>query len=140
LGRTPSKTNTPPPRHHGARISIRPQTPMASSTQALIDTFAAGSPSFLLPPTIPAYDRAPLGHRTAMIRMRDDIHEEDMPPQRRFVFTAPPPGCDVAESSTTARALRGQYDFVNNVEAGHGLIRSPGHDTRTVARAASKGC
>nr|GFA39807.1 hypothetical protein [Tanacetum cinerariifolium] len=50
----------PPPRHHGARISIRPQTPMASFTQALINTFAAGSPSFLLPPTIPAYDRAPL--------------------------------------------------------------------------------
>nr|GEW10944.1 hypothetical protein [Tanacetum cinerariifolium] len=61
-----------------------------------------------------------------------------MPPQRRFVFTAPPPRCDVAESSTAARALRGQYDFVNNVEAGQGLIRSPGHDTRTVARAADR--
>ncbi|GKE18603.1 hypothetical protein Tco_1426180 [Tanacetum coccineum] len=45
---------------------------------------------------------APLGHRVAMIRMRDDIPEEDMPPQRRFVLTAPPPGCDVAESSAAA--------------------------------------
>ncbi|GJU77282.1 putative reverse transcriptase domain-containing protein [Tanacetum coccineum] len=45
---------------------------------------------------------APLVHRTAMIRMRDDIPEEDMPPRRRFVLTAPPPGCDVAESSAAA--------------------------------------
>nr|GEY30832.1 retrotransposon protein, putative, Ty3-gypsy subclass [Tanacetum cinerariifolium] len=57
----------PPPRHHGVRISVRPQTPM------------------------------------------------DMPPRRRFVLTAPPPGCDVAESSTAAaaRAPRGQYNFVD---------------------------
>ncbi|GJS64224.1 hypothetical protein Tco_0678788 [Tanacetum coccineum] len=110
----------PPPRHHGARISVKPQTPIASSTQALIDAFAAGSPPFLLPPTSPAYDQAPLGHKAAMIRMRNDIPEEDMPPQRRFVITAPLPGCDVVESSTTvaARAPRGQYDFVDTVEAG----------------------
>ncbi|GKF42898.1 hypothetical protein Tco_0126240 [Tanacetum coccineum] len=37
-----------------------------------------------------------------MIRMRDDIPEEDMPPRRRFVLTAPPPACDVAESSAAA--------------------------------------
>nr|GEU31717.1 hypothetical protein [Tanacetum cinerariifolium] len=96
----------PPPRHHGARISVRPQTPMAASTQALIDAFAAGSSPFPLSPTSPAYDQAPLGRRTAMIPMRDDILEGDMPPQRRFVFTAPPPG--------------------------------PGHDARTIARAADK--
>ncbi|GKE41981.1 putative reverse transcriptase domain-containing protein, partial [Tanacetum coccineum] len=66
--------------------------------------------------------------------------EEDMPPQRRFVLTAPPPGCDVVESSASAaaRAPRGQYDFVDAVEAGHGLIRSPGHDTQTIARAADR--
>nr|GEU79108.1 hypothetical protein [Tanacetum cinerariifolium] len=65
----------------------------------------------------PAYDQAPLGHRAAMIRMRDDIPEEDMPPQRRFAFTAPPPGCDVAESSAAAaKARRGKYDFVDTVE------------------------
>ncbi|GJW70172.1 hypothetical protein Tco_0127089 [Tanacetum coccineum] len=63
-----------------------------------------------------------------------------MPPRRRFVLTAPPPGCDVAESSvaTAARAPRGQYDFVDAVEVGQGLIRSPGHDTWTIARAADR--
>nr|GEY24790.1 putative reverse transcriptase domain-containing protein [Tanacetum cinerariifolium] len=61
-------------------------------TAALIDAFAAGSSPFLLPPTSPAYDQAPLGHKAAMIRRRDDIPKEDMPPQRRFAFTAPPPG------------------------------------------------
>nr|GFD54837.1 hypothetical protein [Tanacetum cinerariifolium] len=84
----------PPPRHRGARISVRPLTPMAVSTQTLVDALAAGSSLFLLPPTIPAYDQTPLGHRTSMIRKRDDIPEEDMPPRRRFAFTAPPPGCD----------------------------------------------
>nr|GEZ05307.1 hypothetical protein [Tanacetum cinerariifolium] len=119
---------TPPqPRHRGARISVIPHTPMAASTQALIDAFATGSTLFLLPPTSPAYDQAPVVHRTATICRRDDIPEEDMPHQRRFVFTAPPPGCDAAESSTAAaRAPRGQYDFIDTVEAGKGLIRSPG--------------
>ncbi|GJZ48896.1 putative reverse transcriptase domain-containing protein [Tanacetum coccineum] len=83
---------------------------------------------------------APLGHREAMIRMRDDILEEDMPPQRRFVLTAPPLRCDVAESSATAaaRAPRGQYDFVDDVETRQGLIHSPGHDARTIARVADR--
>ncbi|GJX26538.1 hypothetical protein Tco_0232834 [Tanacetum coccineum] len=89
-----------------------------------------------IPPTSPAYDQAPLGHRAAMICMRDDIPEEDMLPRRRFVLAAPPPRCDVAESSAAARTPRGQYDFVDNVEAGQGLIRSPGHDARTIARLA----
>nr|GEZ72377.1 hypothetical protein [Tanacetum cinerariifolium] len=125
----------PPPRHREVRISVRPQTPMAASTQALIDAFVAGSSLFPLPPTSHAYDQAPLGHRTAMIRRRDDIPEEDMPPRMRFAFTTPPLGCDVAESSAAARAPRGQYDFVNTVEAGQGFIHSPGHNTRTIARA-----
>nr|GEX55168.1 hypothetical protein [Tanacetum cinerariifolium] len=128
----------PPPRHHGARISVRPQTPMAASTQALIDAFASGSSPFLLPPTSPAYDQAQLGRRAAMIRRRDDILEEDMPHRRRFVLTGPPPGCDVADSSAAARAPRSQYNFIDTVEAGQGLIRSPGHDTQTIARAADR--
>nr|GEX71069.1 hypothetical protein [Tanacetum cinerariifolium] len=103
----------PPSRHCGARIHVRPQTPIAASTQALIDAFAAGSSPFPLPPTSPAYDQAPLGHRAAMIHMRDDIPEEDMPPRRRFVLIAPSPGCDVAESSAAARAPRSQYNFVD---------------------------
>nr|GEW87733.1 zinc finger, CCHC-type [Tanacetum cinerariifolium] len=131
----------PPPRHRGARISVRPQTPMAASTQALIDAFSSGSSLFPLPPTSPAYDQAQLGHRAAMIRRRDDIFEEDMPPRRRFALTGPPPGCDVAESSAVAaaaKAPRSQYNFVDTVEVGQGLIRSPGHDTRTIARAADR--
>ncbi|GKB74070.1 putative reverse transcriptase domain-containing protein, partial [Tanacetum coccineum] len=72
--------------------------------------------------------------------MRDDIPEEDMPPRRRFVLTAPPPGCDIAESFVVAaaRASRGQYDFVDAVGIGQSLVCSPGHDARTIARAADR--
>nr|GEY42434.1 hypothetical protein [Tanacetum cinerariifolium] len=132
---------TPPPsRHRGARISIRPQTPMAASTQASIDAFASGSSLFPLPPTSPAYDQAELGRMAAMIHRKDEILEENMPPRRRFALTGSPPGCDVAESSAAAaaRAPRSQYDFVDTVKAGQGLIRSPGHDTRTISRAADR--
>ncbi|GJS03285.1 reverse transcriptase domain-containing protein [Tanacetum coccineum] len=103
---------SPPPRHCGARISVRPQTPMVASTQALIDAFAAGSPLFPLPPTSPAYDQASLVHRATMI----------------------------SESSAVAatRPPRGQYDFIDTVGVGHGLIRSPGHDAWTIARAADR--
>nr|GEY06185.1 hypothetical protein [Tanacetum cinerariifolium] len=101
----------PPPRHRGARISVRPQTPMTASTQELIGAFTVGSPLFQLPPTSPVYDQAPLGHRATMIHIRDDILEEGMPPQRRFVLTAPHLG---------------------------GLIHSPGHDARTIARAVDR--
>nr|GEU73056.1 hypothetical protein [Tanacetum cinerariifolium] len=129
----------PPPRHHGARISVRPQTPMAASTHALIDAFASGSSPFPLPPTSHAYNQTHLGHRAAMIRRRDDILEEDMPPRRRFALTGPLPGCDVAESSiVVARAPRSQYKFVDTVEAGQGLIHSPGHNTQTIARSADR--
>nr|GEY85159.1 reverse transcriptase domain-containing protein [Tanacetum cinerariifolium] len=107
-------------------------------TAALIDAFAARSSPFPLASTRPAYDQAPLGHRATMIRMRDDIPKEDMPSRRRFILTAPPPRCDITESSAVARAPRSQYDFVDIVEAGHGLIRSPGHDTHTIAKAADK--
>ncbi|GJR33541.1 hypothetical protein Tco_1209225 [Tanacetum coccineum] len=138
----------PPPRSPQTRIpfsqtrlcrvqnNVRLEPPMSASMEARIAEHAAAP----IPPTNPTYDQAPLGHRAAMIRMRDDIPEEDMPPQRRFVLTAPPPGCDVAESfvAAAARAPRGQYDFINVVEAGQGLIRSPGHDTRTIARAADR--
>nr|GEX58135.1 reverse transcriptase domain-containing protein [Tanacetum cinerariifolium] len=130
----------PPPRHRRARISVRPQTPMAASTQALIDAFSTGSSLFPLPPTSPTYDQAPLGYKATMIRRRDDIAKEEMPPRMRFAFTTPPPGCDIAESSAaaTTRAPRSQYDFVNTVKAGQGLIRCPGHDARTIARAADR--
>ncbi|GJV39437.1 hypothetical protein Tco_1417877 [Tanacetum coccineum] len=63
-----------------------------------------------------------------------------MPPWRRFVLVAPLLGCDIAESSTAvaARPPRGQYDFVNTVVAGQGLICSPGHDAWIIARVADR--
>ncbi|GKD26071.1 hypothetical protein Tco_1232285, partial [Tanacetum coccineum] len=116
--------------------TARLKPPMSASMEARIAEHVAAH----IPPTSTAYDHAPLGYMATMIRMRDDIPEEDMPPQRRFILTAPPPGCDVAESSdaAAARPPRGQYDFVDTVEAGQGLIRSPGHDARTIARAADR--
>ncbi|GJT34536.1 hypothetical protein Tco_0924955 [Tanacetum coccineum] len=118
-----------------ARKTVRLKPPMSASMEVRIAEHVA-TPE---PYTSPAYDEAPLGHRAAMIRMRDDIPEEDMPLQRRFVLTAPPPGCDVAESSVAAaRPPKGQYDFVDIVEARQGLIRSPGHNSRTIARAANR--
>ncbi|GJU99247.1 hypothetical protein Tco_1328518 [Tanacetum coccineum] len=92
---------------------------MSTSMEARIAEHALAP----IPPTNPTYDQAPLGHRAAMIRMRDDIPEEDMPPRRRFVLTAPSPGYDVAESSNAAvaRVPRRQYDFVDTVEAGQAL-------------------
>nr|GEY28553.1 zinc finger, CCHC-type [Tanacetum cinerariifolium] len=114
--------------------------PSDDDIQVLIDAFASGSSLFLLSPTSPAYDQAQFGCRVAMIHRKDDILMEDMPSQRIFALTSPPPGCDVAESSAAAaaRAPRSQYDFVDTVEAGQGLIYSPGHDTRTIARAADR--
>ncbi|GJU96801.1 reverse transcriptase domain-containing protein [Tanacetum coccineum] len=70
-----------------------------------------------IPPTSPTYNQAPLGHRAAMICMRDDILEEDMPSWRRFVLTAPPPGCD---SYHDARTIARAADRVEDV----GYVRS----------------
>nr|GEW08546.1 hypothetical protein [Tanacetum cinerariifolium] len=83
---------------------------------------------------------APLGYMTAMIRMRDNILKEDMPPQRRFILTAPLPGCDVAKKSAAvaSRKPKGQYDFVDTVVAGQSLVHSLNHDARTIARVADR--
>ncbi|GKB76981.1 hypothetical protein Tco_0943876 [Tanacetum coccineum] len=107
---------------------------------ASLETRIAEHAATPIPPTSPAYDQTPLGHRAAMIRMRDDIPEEDMPPQRRFILIDPPPRCDVAEISivAAARPPRGQYDFVDTVKAGQGLICSPSHDAQTIARATDR--
>nr|GEW80543.1 putative reverse transcriptase domain-containing protein [Tanacetum cinerariifolium] len=92
-----------------AQKTVRLEPPMSASMKSRISKHATAP----IPPTIPAYDQAPLGHRAAMIRMRDYIPKEEMPPWRRFILTAPPPGCD-------------------------GLINSPSHDTQTIAKAANK--
>nr|GEV76702.1 hypothetical protein [Tanacetum cinerariifolium] len=114
--------------------------PFEEDETAFIDAFSVGSSLFPLPPTSPSYDQAPLGHRTAIICMRDDIPKKDMPPRRRFILTAPSPGCDVAESfaAATARAPRGLYDFVDTIEARQGFIRSLGHDARTITKATNR--
>nr|GEV18919.1 reverse transcriptase domain-containing protein [Tanacetum cinerariifolium] len=51
--------------------------------------------------------------------MRDDILKEDMPPRRRFVLTAPPPGCNVAESYVVdvARPPREDVGYVRALQA-----------------------
>nr|GEY27070.1 reverse transcriptase domain-containing protein [Tanacetum cinerariifolium] len=96
-------------KYHGVTTRLRRsrktvilEPPMSASLEACIAEHAAT----LIPPTNLTYDQASLGYMTAMIRMRVDILEEDMPPQRRFVLTAPLPGCDVAESSAAARPPR----------------------------------
>ncbi|GKC87966.1 hypothetical protein Tco_1148615, partial [Tanacetum coccineum] len=119
-----------------ARKTVRLEPPMSTSMEARIAEHAVAP----IPPTSHTYDQTPLGHRVTMIRMRDDIPEEDIPPRRIFILIAPSPGCDVAESfaAAAARAPRGQYDFVDTVVVGQGAIRSLGHDARTIARAADR--
>nr|GEV73265.1 hypothetical protein [Tanacetum cinerariifolium]GEW58665.1 hypothetical protein [Tanacetum cinerariifolium] len=79
----------PPPRHHGARISVRPQTPMAISTQALIDSFAAGSSPFPLPPTSPAYDQAPLENSAVARAPRSQYDFVDTVKARQGLIRSP---------------------------------------------------
>nr|GEW10183.1 hypothetical protein [Tanacetum cinerariifolium] len=83
--------------------------PSDDDIQALIDAFASGSSPFLLSPTSPAYDQAQLGHRAAMIRRRDDILEEDIPPRRRFALTGPPP-IDIRLEIDVVRGQRTAYE------------------------------
>ncbi|GJT40441.1 hypothetical protein Tco_0940306 [Tanacetum coccineum] len=98
----------PPPRHHGASISIRPQAPMAVSTQTLIDTFAARLPTFPLPPPInPTYDQG----TSSLVEAKDKSEEkrlEDMPIVRDFpeVFPKDLPGIPLA------RQVEFQIDLV----------------------------
>nr|GEV37517.1 hypothetical protein [Tanacetum cinerariifolium] len=70
-----------------ARKTVRLEPSMSASIEARIAEHVVAP----IPPTSPAYDQAPLGYRAAMIRMRDDILEENMPPRRKFIQTAPPP-------------------------------------------------
>ncbi|GKD85437.1 hypothetical protein Tco_1356591, partial [Tanacetum coccineum] len=52
-----------------ARKTVRLEPPMPASMEVRIAEHAAAP----IPHTNPTYDQAPLGHRAAMIRMRDDI-------------------------------------------------------------------
>ncbi|GJW81255.1 putative reverse transcriptase domain-containing protein [Tanacetum coccineum] len=76
-------------------------------------------------------DSIDLPKMSPRIGEEDDDEESEEDPER---ITSEEP-----ESSTaTARAPRGQYDCVDAVEAGQGLIRSLGHDARTIARDADR--
>ncbi|GKB99206.1 hypothetical protein Tco_0985343 [Tanacetum coccineum] len=93
------ETNKSAPTPRSPQKTFRLEPPMSASMEARIAEHAATH----IPAISPAYDQAPLGHRGAMIRMRDDIPEEGMPPQRIFVLTAPPPGPG-HDARTIARA------------------------------------
>nr|GEW14491.1 hypothetical protein [Tanacetum cinerariifolium] len=62
-----------------------------------------------------------------------ELFEED-----ETAVTPPPPRNSESSTADIDRAPRSQYDFVNTVEAGHGLIRSLSHDAWTIARAADR--
>nr|GFA85577.1 hypothetical protein [Tanacetum cinerariifolium] len=64
--------------------------------------------------------------------------DETEPFKEDKIAVTPPPSRHQSSAAAAARAPRSQYDFVDTVEAGPGLIRSPGHDTRTIARAADR--
>ncbi|GJT81126.1 putative reverse transcriptase domain-containing protein [Tanacetum coccineum] len=49
--------------------------------------------------------------------MRDDIPEEDMLPRRRFVLSAPPPGCDVVESFAARPPREEDVGYVRALQA-----------------------
>nr|GEZ43710.1 hypothetical protein [Tanacetum cinerariifolium] len=105
--------------------TVRPEPPMSASMKACIARHAAlPSPPLLIPSlplplpspltTSPIDTGAPLGYRTAGIRMRallpstsrrTDIPEADMPPRKRACLTTPALGFKIGESSA-AGAVR----------------------------------
>ncbi|GKC03737.1 hypothetical protein Tco_0995347 [Tanacetum coccineum] len=96
----------PPPRSPQTRIpfsqtrlrraqkTVRLKPPMPASMEARIAEHAVAP----IPSTSPTYDQAPLGHRAAMI------------PE--------------SSAAAAARAPRGQYDFVDAIGTGQGLIHT----------------
>ncbi|GJX09732.1 reverse transcriptase domain-containing protein [Tanacetum coccineum] len=118
-------THVPSSRRCTARMSIRPQTPMSATAEALIAEYASAHtppsppPSLLSPlsslllyipspplplpsppTTSPTYAEASLGYKVAGIR--DDTPEADIPLQKRARFTAPASGFEARESSAVA--------------------------------------
>nr|GFA97908.1 hypothetical protein [Tanacetum cinerariifolium] len=64
--------------------------------------------------------------------------DETEPFKKDKIAVTPPPSRHQSLAAAAARAPRSQYNFVDTVEVGQGLIHSPGHDTRTIARAADR--
>ncbi|GJX47753.1 hypothetical protein Tco_0272943 [Tanacetum coccineum] len=107
---TDESAPTPPsPRLRRARISVRPQTPMAAATEALIVAVAAALPSSSPPPSpltplsspLPQIPSPPLPLPSPPLPLpapssplllpatdrREDVPEADMPPRKSFVDT-----------------------------------------------------
>ncbi|GKE78605.1 hypothetical protein Tco_1544725, partial [Tanacetum coccineum] len=136
---------TPPsPRLRRPRISIRPQTPMAATTKALIVAVIAPLPSsspplspltllsFLIPqipsPPLPL-PSPPLPAPLSPLLLPATDHKEDVPeaavlPQKRLCLNAATPRFEVGESLAAAARQPGLdvthdngYSFVNTVDA-----------------------
>ncbi|GJT72965.1 hypothetical protein Tco_1032251 [Tanacetum coccineum] len=125
-----------------ARKTVRPQPPMAASTEALIAEYAAAPRPPLPPPsplspwssplphipspplplpslpthTSPPYADAPLGYKAAMIQ--DDIPNAVMPFRKRARFTAPASKFEVGESSAAAAARQARHTLSHRVDYG----------------------
>nr|GEV47947.1 integrase, catalytic core [Tanacetum cinerariifolium] len=137
-----SAPTPPPPRLHRARISVRPQTPKATTIEALIDVIP--SPTLPLPSThthtSPTYAEAPLGYTAAMIWRRvssplplptpslplllpatdgkEDVPKADVPPRKRLCLTAPTLRFEVRESSIAASSRQPGLDVTHATDYG----------------------
>ncbi|GJZ63593.1 hypothetical protein Tco_0620014 [Tanacetum coccineum] len=97
------------------------------------------------PPPRSPQTRAPFSQTRLRRAWKTVRPEPPMPASMEEDFSTylpPPPGCRCSRPeflpAKLLRAPRRQYDFVDAVEAGQGLIRSPVHDARTITRAADR--
>ncbi|GJU78855.1 putative reverse transcriptase domain-containing protein [Tanacetum coccineum] len=121
--RAASAPPVPSPRLCKARISIRPQTSMAATTETLI----AAIPSLPLPlPSPPLPLTAPSSPLLLLATdRREDIPEADVPPRKRLCLTSLTPRFEVGETSAAAAARQPgldnthatDYSFVDTVDA-----------------------
>nr|GEU66495.1 reverse transcriptase domain-containing protein [Tanacetum cinerariifolium] len=121
---------TPPPsRLHGARISIRPQTPMPPFSEARVAELLAmptppPSPLTLLSSPLPQIPSPSLS----------EVPEADIPPRKRLCFATPTTGFEVGDSSAAAaRPSKDLYGFVDTNEAEASITRRHArtlHDTK----------
>nr|GEW69350.1 hypothetical protein [Tanacetum cinerariifolium] len=118
-------------------IPVVYHVPSARDTEAF-ETDEAQKTVRLEPPMSVSIEARIVEHATA--------HTPPPPPAHREVRISVRPQTPMTastqafteSSATTARPPRGQYDFIDTVEAGQGLICSSCHDARTIARAADK--
>nr|GEU49662.1 hypothetical protein [Tanacetum cinerariifolium] len=138
---------TPPPsRLHGARIFIRPQTPMSPLSKFRIPSplFPVPSPppipSLPLPPPVPvethAYEQDVADALLMLLSTtrRSEVPKAGMPPQKRMYFATPIIEFEVGESSAaaTARPSRDLYGFMDTTKAEASITRGHArtlHDT-----------